>query len=129
MELAQSEGPRRGVARDPGCRWSSALDAELYDDDERAEASLAEAKLLVRHHGVTAEGPNRPCPLIGQAIVQEAEGPGGRPDRSRLGAARRRQSRSFSPTVDDVLKKAPSEVLIVAFPEGVLEEDGAEHQG
>ena len=30
----------------------------------------------------------------------------------------------ISPTVDYVLKKAPSEVLIVAFPQGVLEGDG-----
>ena len=34
----------------------------------------------------------------------------------------RRQSRFFSPTVDHVLRKAPCEVLIVAFPQGVLEE-------
>jgi basic amino acid/polyamine antiporter, APA family len=34
----------------------------------------------------------------------------------------RRQSRFFSPTVEYVLRKAPSEVLIVAFPQGVLEE-------
>ena len=62
---------------------------------------------------------------IGQAIVDEA--------RSRdvdlivLGSAPRwrRQSRFFSPTVDFVLRKAPCEVLIVAFPQGVLEGDGA----
>ena len=40
----------------------------------------------------------------------------------------RRQSRFFSPTVEYVLKKAPSEVLIVAFPQGVLEGDGAAAQ-
>ena len=34
----------------------------------------------------------------------------------------RRQSRFFSPTVDYVLRKAPAEVLVVAFPQGVLEE-------
>jgi basic amino acid/polyamine antiporter, APA family len=37
----------------------------------------------------------------------------------------RRQSRFFSPTVEYVLRKAPCEVLVVAFPEGVMEEDGA----
>ena len=36
----------------------------------------------------------------------------------------RRQSRFFSPTVEYVLRKAPCEVLVVAFPEGVMEEDG-----
>jgi nucleotide-binding universal stress UspA family protein len=34
----------------------------------------------------------------------------------------RRQSRFFSPTVDYVLRKASAEVLIVAFPQGVLED-------
>ena len=34
----------------------------------------------------------------------------------------RRQSRFFSPTVDYVLRKSPAEVLIVAFPQGSLEE-------
>ena len=35
----------------------------------------------------------------------------------------RRQSRFFSPTVEYVLRKAPCEVLIVAFPQGVIEEE------
>ena len=34
----------------------------------------------------------------------------------------RRQSRFFSPTVDHILRHAPCEVLVVAFPEGVFEE-------
>ena len=38
----------------------------------------------------------------------------------------RRQSRFFSPTVDYVLRKAPCEVLIVAFPQSVLDEELAE---
>ena len=37
----------------------------------------------------------------------------------------RRQSRFFSPTVEFVLKKAPCEVLIVAFPQSVLEPEPA----
>jgi len=31
----------------------------------------------------------------------------------------------ISPTVEYVLRKAPCEVLVVAFPEGVMEEDGS----
>jgi len=34
----------------------------------------------------------------------------------------RRQSAFFSPTVDYVLRHASSEVLVVAFPQGVLED-------
>jgi APA family basic amino acid/polyamine antiporter len=101
------------------------LDAELIDEEERAEASLAEAKILGADHGVNVEGRTVRARSIGQAIVQEAQERGA--DLIVLGSAPRwrRQSRFFSPTVDYVLKKAPSEVLIVAFPQGVLEEDGA----
>jgi APA family basic amino acid/polyamine antiporter len=100
------------------------LDAELVDEEERAEASLAEAKLLGADHGVNVEGRTVRARSIGQAIVQEAQERGA--DLIVLGSSPRwrRQSRFFSPTVEYVLKKAPSEVLIVAFPQGVLEEDG-----
>jgi APA family basic amino acid/polyamine antiporter len=100
------------------------LDAELLDQEERAEASIAEAKLLGADHGVSVVGQVVRARSIGQAIVQEAVEKGA--DLIVLGSAPRwrRQSRFFSPTVDYVLKKAPSEVLIVAFPQGVLEGDG-----
>jgi APA family basic amino acid/polyamine antiporter len=102
------------------------LDAELADEEERAEASIAEAKLLGADHGVTVDGKTLRARSIGQAIVQEAEA--SNIDLIVLGSAPRwrRQSRFFSPTVEYVLKKAPSEVLIVAFPQGVLEGDGAQ---
>jgi APA family basic amino acid/polyamine antiporter len=100
------------------------LDAELHDEEERAEASLAEAKLLGADHGVQVEGRTVRGRSIGQAIVEEAQTGGA--DLIVLGSSPRwrRQSRFFSPTVEYVLKKAPSEVLIVAFPQGVLEGDG-----
>ena len=62
---------------------------------------------------------------IGEAIVNEAERSGA--DLIVLGSAPRwrRQSRFFSPTVEYVLRKAPCEVIVVAFPEGVMEEDGS----
>jgi basic amino acid/polyamine antiporter, APA family len=101
------------------------IDAELLDEEERAEASLAEAKLLGAEHGVEVIGHTVRARSIGQAIVQEAERLNA--DLIVLGSAPRwrRQSRFFSPTVDYVLKKAPSEVLIVAFPQGALEGDTA----
>jgi basic amino acid/polyamine antiporter, APA family len=101
------------------------LDAELLEEEERAEASIAEAKLLGADHGVTVEGRIVRARSIGQAIVEEAREGGA--DLIVLGSSPRwrRQSRFFSPTVEYVLKKAPSEVLIVAFPQGVLGQDGA----
>src|SRR5256886_3880063 len=105
------------------------LDAELLDEEGRAEASLAEAKALGADHGVQVVGKTVRARSIGQAIVQEAQDSGA--DLIVLGSAPRwrRQSRFFSPTVDYVLTKAPSEVLIVAFPQGVLEQDGDQHRG
>jgi nucleotide-binding universal stress UspA family protein len=60
---------------------------------------------------------------IGPAIVERAVETGA--DLIVLGSAPRwrRQSRFFSPTVDYVLRKAPCEVLIVAFPQSVMDEE------
>jgi nucleotide-binding universal stress UspA family protein len=62
---------------------------------------------------------------IGAAICDRAVEVGA--DLIVLGSAPRwrRQSRFFSPTVEYVLKKAPCEVLIVAFPQNVIEEETA----
>ena len=98
------------------------LDAELMDEEERAEASLAEAKLLAAEHGVEVEGEIVRGRAIGEAIVDQAAGNG--VDLILLGSAPRwrRQSRFFSPTVDYVLRRAPCEVMVVTYPQGVLEE-------
>jgi len=98
------------------------LDAELHDQDERAAESLAEAAALGADHGVVVEGRSIRARSIGEAIVQAAEETGA--DLIVVGSAPkwRRQSRFFSPTVDYVLRRAPAEVLVVAFPQGVLEE-------
>jgi APA family basic amino acid/polyamine antiporter len=103
----------------------TAIDAELDVEEERAAASLAEAQLLGADHGVQVRGQTVRARSIGEAIVEEAERSGS--DLIVLGSAPRwrRQSRFFSPTVEYVLRKAPCEVLVVAFPEGVMEEDGA----
>jgi APA family basic amino acid/polyamine antiporter len=98
------------------------LDAELYDQEERAAASIAEAAALGADHGVVVEGRSIRARSIGEAIVKAAEETGA--DLIVLGSSPRwrRQSRFFSPTVDYVLRKAPAEVLVVAVPQGVLEE-------
>jgi APA family basic amino acid/polyamine antiporter len=99
------------------------LDAELFDHDERAEAALAEAQLLGADHDVKVIGTTVRARAIGEAIVKRAGETGA--DLIVLGSAPRwrRQSRFFSPTVDFVLRKAPCEVLIVAFPQRVLDEE------
>jgi nucleotide-binding universal stress UspA family protein len=98
------------------------LDAELYDLEEQAAASIAEAKALGADHGVEINGRTIRSRSIGDAILETAKETDS--DLILLGSAPRwrRQSRFFSPTVEYVLKKSPAEVLIVAFPEGSLEE-------
>ncbi len=98
------------------------LDAPLYDEEERAAASLAEAAALGADHGVEVIGRTFRARSIGEAIVDAAAESGA--DLIVLGSSPRwrRQSRFFSPTVDYVLRKSPAEVLIVAFPQEALEE-------
>jgi nucleotide-binding universal stress UspA family protein len=99
-----------------------ALDAPLHELEEKAAASLAEAAALGADHGVPVVGRTIRARAIGDAIVEAAEESGA--DLIVLGSSPRwrRQSRFFSPTVDHVLRKASAEVLIVAFPQGVLED-------
>jgi APA family basic amino acid/polyamine antiporter len=98
------------------------LDAEMPEQDERANDSLAEATQLGEDLGVEVEVRSVRARSIGDAIIHAAEEAGA--DLIVLGSSPRwrRQSRFFSPTVDYVLRKASAEVLVVAFPQGVLEE-------
>ncbi len=99
------------------------LEAQLVDQEERAEASLAEAKLLGSEHAVEVNGKIVRARELGSAIVHAAKEEGA--DVILMGSAPRwrRQSRFFSPTVDYVLRRAPCEVMVVAYPQGVLEEE------
>jgi len=99
------------------------LDAAMIEAEERAEASLADAKLLAAEHGVAVEGKILRARALGEEIVEEAKREDA--DLIVMGSAPRwrRQSRFFSPTVDYVLRNAPSEVMVIAYPQGVLEED------
>ena len=102
------------------------IEAELDEQEEAAAASLAEARLLGADNGVDVQTETIRARSIGNAIVGEARRRGN--DLIVVGSAPRwrRQSRFFSPTVEYVLRKAPCEVLVVAFPEGVMEEDGTD---
>lgn len=98
------------------------LDSPLFELEEQAAASLAEAAALGRDHGVEVIGRTVRARALGDAIIAAAAESGS--DLIVLGSAPRwrRQSRFFSPTVDYVLRKASAEVLIVAFPQGILED-------
>ncbi|HST17473.1 MAG TPA: universal stress protein [Gaiellaceae bacterium] len=100
-----------------------ALDEPLAEDQDRADEALSEAKALGLDYGVTVDGATVRARAIGSAIVERAHEVDA--DLIVLGSAPRwrRQSRFFSPTVDYVLRNAPCEVLIVAFPQSVMDEE------
>ena len=102
------------------------LDAALPQQEEEAERSLAEVHELASEHGVEVVTAMTRARSLGEAIVDEAMASGA--DLIVMGSAPRwrRQSRFFSPTVDYVLRKAPCEVMVVTYPQGVLEEESAE---
>jgi APA family basic amino acid/polyamine antiporter len=99
------------------------LDAEMTEQEDRAVESLAEATSLARAHGVGIEGDTVRARAIGEAIVGKAREISA--DLIVMGSAPRwrRQSRFFSPTVDYVLRNAPCEVMVLAYPQGILEEE------
>jgi APA family basic amino acid/polyamine antiporter len=123
VKLAQERGASVEALHVIRVPMDKPLDAEMLDEEERAAASLAEAQILGADHGVSVHGATLRARAIGEAIVGQAKKTNA--DLIVLGSAPRwrRQSRFFSPTVEYVLKKAPCEVLVVAFPQGVLEEE------
>jgi APA family basic amino acid/polyamine antiporter len=125
VRLAQDRGASVEAVHVIRVPLEKRLDAPLEEADARAAESLEEAKALGADHGVEIIGKTIRARSIGSAIVKEAVESGA--DLIVLGSAPRwrRQSRFFSPTVEYVLKKAPGEVLIVAFPQNVIEEETA----
>jgi APA family basic amino acid/polyamine antiporter len=98
------------------------LDAPLTAEvEERARVTIEEARLLGEDHGVVVAGRMVRARSIGPAIVDEART--GEADLIVLGSSPRwrREARFFSPTVDHVLRNAPCEVLVVAFPQSTLD--------
>jgi basic amino acid/polyamine antiporter, APA family len=123
VKLAQEHGARVEALHVIKVPLDLPLDAPMEGEEARAAESIEEARALGADHDVEVRGSIVRARAIGDAIVREAERTGA--DLIVLGSAPRwrRQSRFFSPTVDYVLKKAPCEVLIVAFPQGVLEQE------
>ena len=121
VKLAQERGSDVEALHVLRMPLSKSLDATADPaEEERAVESLDEARLLGEDHGVVVRGATVQARSIGEAIVREAIARD--VDLIVLGSAPRwrRQSRFFSPTVEYVLRNAPCEVLVVAFPESVL---------
>jgi basic amino acid/polyamine antiporter, APA family len=98
------------------------FDASMHEAEEQAEASIGEAKLLAAEHDVAVAGEIVRARALGEAILGKAREWDA--DLIVMGSAPRwrRQSRFFSPTVDYVLRRAPCEVMVIAYPQAVLDE-------
>jgi basic amino acid/polyamine antiporter, APA family len=126
IKLAQERGSAVEALHVIRVPLEAPLDSMLERAEQRAAESLEEARALGAENGVEVIGETVRARSIGEAIVDEARKRD--VDLIVLGSAPRwrRQSRFFSPTVEYVLRRAPCEVLVVAFPQGVLEEDEGE---
>jgi APA family basic amino acid/polyamine antiporter len=124
IKLASEQGARVEALHVVRVPLDLPIDAELADADEGAAESLAEAKALGAEQGVEVVGTTVRARAIGRAIVDHARERN--VDLIVVGSSPRwrRQARFFSPTVDYLLRTAPCEVLIVAFPQRVLDEEG-----
>jgi basic amino acid/polyamine antiporter, APA family len=123
IKLAEERGGKVSVVHVLKVPMDMPLDADLPDAEQVAMASIEEARAVAEEHGVELEGRIVRARALGEAIVEAAEQE--RADIVVVGSAPRwrRQARFFSPTVDYVLRSAPCEVMVVAYPQGVLEEE------
>jgi APA family basic amino acid/polyamine antiporter len=122
IRLAEERGSRVSVLHVIRVPLDLPLDAPMFEAEKRAAASLAEAKLLASEHDVEVEGEIVRARALSEAIVDYARERD--VDLIVMGSAPRwrRQSRFFSPTVDYVLRRAPCEVMVIAYPQRVLDE-------
>ena len=97
------------------------LDCQYDEEEHRGLEAIEDAREIAGELGVSVIGHVVRARSLSEAIIEEAEMTGA--DLILLGSAPRwrRQSRFFSPTVDEVLRAARCEVMVVTYPEGVLE--------
>jgi APA family basic amino acid/polyamine antiporter len=102
---------------------SQPLDAVSGDDEDRAREALDEVREIAEEHGVQLRVRLVRARSLSEAIIAEAKELAA--DVIVVGSAPRWRShkRFFSPTVDEVLRGAPCEVMVVTYPEGVLPGD------
>jgi nucleotide-binding universal stress UspA family protein len=122
IRYAEENGAEVHVVHVLRVPMSMPLDGALDEKEAGALADIADAREIAQEHGVEVEARVVRARSISEAIVAEAAATGA--GLIILGSAPRwrTQSRFFSPTVDEVLRRAPCEVMVVTFPDGVLAE-------
>ena len=124
VKLASEHGARRrGDLRDPRADGAARSTRRCPRRRRAPRPRSPRRSRSARENGVEVHTSTIRARAIGRAIVDRARELDA--DLIVLGSSPRwrRQSRFFSPTVDFVLRHAPCEVLIVAFPQRVLDEE------
>lgn len=125
LRIARRTGARVDVVHVVEVPMSLGLDAPPDPaGEEAAREAIDEAREIADEHHTPIEGRVVRARGLAEAIVAEAVAVGA--DLIVMGSSPRRRGRSrlFGPTVDEVLRDAPCEVMVVAYPAGVVEEDG-----
>ena len=122
LKLAEERGAEVRVLCVVKVPLSQPLDAVVGDDEARAREALEEVAEIAEEQGVELQGRLVRARSLSEAIIAEAAEI--EADLVVMGSAPRwrTQKRFFSPTVDEVLRGAPCEVMVVTYPEGVLQE-------
>ena len=99
---------------------AQSLEAVVGEEEARARETMDEVGEIAEEQGVELQSHLVRARSLSEAIITEAEDIGA--DLIVLGSAPRWRThrRFFSPTVDQVLRGAPCEVMVVTYPEGVL---------
>ena len=99
------------------------LEAEYEEEEHRGLEAIEDAREIAAELGVSVIGHVVRARSLAEAIIEEADVTGA--DLILMGSAPRwrKQTRFFSPTVDEVLRTAHCEVMVVTYPEGVLEDE------
>lgn len=123
IKLAEERGAEVRVVHVLRVPLALPLDCALHDEETRAREAVEDAREIADEHGVEVVARVVRARSLSEAIVAEAIAVNA--DVILMGSAPRwrRQSRFFSPTVDEVLRRAPCEVMVVTYPEGVLAEE------
>lgn len=125
LRLAEDRGAAVRVLHVVKVPMALPLDHVPGEEEERAREAIEEARELAAELGVEIIPRVMRARSLSEAIVDEAEASG--TDLIVMGSAARWRGhrRFFSPTVDEVLRRARCEVMVVTYPEGVLEDEDA----
>ncbi len=125
LRLAEDRGATVRVLHVVKVPMALPLDHVPGEEEDRAREAIDEAREIAAELGVEVIPRVMRARSLSEAILDEAEASG--TDLIVMGSAARwrGQKRFFSPTVDEVLRRAPCEVMVVTYPPGVLDEEDA----